>query len=223
MPPKAKFTREDIISAAYSLMERKGMDAVVAREVGRELGSTVAPIFTCFENMEELKAAVHEKAIEECQGYLRDFSDYFPAFKEFGLRWVHLAQEYPHVYSEIFIRKNRSASNHLFNDDLWQILEPVRVEIVRTFSLKEADADLVMKDMLIYVHGIATMLINGQIEMTEEELRISLSKQALSYVAGCRIREGLVQDKELSMMFQHLDLIPRKKTEMGGIPHELSQ
>lgn len=206
MPPKAKFTREDIIRAAYSLMERRGMEAVVAREVGRELGSTVAPIFTCFENMEELKSAVHEKAMAECHEYLRDFVDYFPAFKEFGLRWVHLAKEHPHVYSEVFIRKNPGATNHLFNDDLWQMLEPVRREIVKSFSLKEEDADAVMKDMLIYAHGIAAMLISGQIELTEEEIRISLSKQALSCVAGCRIRESLVKDEALSVMFRHLDL-----------------
>ena len=75
MPPKPKFTKEEIISAAYALLEQKGMDAVVAREVARELSSTPAPIFTCFENMEELKEAVHAKAISECTEYLRDCTD----------------------------------------------------------------------------------------------------------------------------------------------------
>ena len=42
MPPRPKFTKEEIVDAAYRIMETKGIDAVVAREVGRELGATVA-------------------------------------------------------------------------------------------------------------------------------------------------------------------------------------
>lgn len=216
MPPKPKFTNEEIINAAYVLLERKGMDAVVAREVARELCSTPAPIFTCFENMEELKAAVHAKAIAECTKYLRDCTDYFPAFKEFGLRWVRLAKEHPHVYNEVFIRK--TAGDGLFADDLWQMLAPVRTEIVKTFGLSEEDAASLLRDMLLYVHGIAAIQIGGRHEMTEEDLRVNLSRMCLSYVAGYRIQNGLPTE-QLPTMFRHLDLIPRKKSEMGGFLH----
>lgn len=212
MPPKPKFTKEEIVRAAYALMERKGMDAVVAREVAKELHSTPAPIFTCFENMEELKTAVHAKAISECTEYFRDFSDYFPAFKEFGLRWVRLAKEHPHVYNEVFIRK--TSGDGLFADDLWQMLEPMRAEIVKTFSLPQTDADNVMKDMLLYVHGIAAIQISGGYEMSDEELRVSLSRMCLSYVAGCQMRDGAAGENQLHTMFRHLDLIPCKKSEM---------
>lgn len=217
MPPKPKFTNEEIINAAYALLERKGMDAVVAREVARELCSTPAPIFTCFENMEELKAAVHAKAISECTEYLRDCTDYFPAFKEFGLRWVRLAKEHPHVYNEVFIRK--TSGDGLFADDLWQMLAPVRAEIVKTFGLSESEAAGLLRDMLLYVHGIAAIQIGGKPQMTEEDLRMNLSRMCLSYVSGYRIQKGLPVDAQLPAMFRHLDLIPRKKSEMGGIPH----
>lgn len=218
MPPKPKFTNEEIINAAYALLERKGMDAIVAREVAKELSSTPAPIFTCFENMEELKAAVHAKAISECTEYLCDCTDYFPAFKEFGLRWVKLAKEHPHVYNEVFIRK--TSGTGLFNDDLWQILEPIIAEIIKTFDISKAEADNLMRDMLLYVHGIATIQISGESKMTDEELRINLSRICLSYIAGCRVLDGSINDMKLQIMFQHLDIIPRKKSEMGGFIHE---
>lgn len=216
MPPKAKFTREEIVNAAYGLMERGGMEAVVAREVGKALGSTVAPIFTCFENMEELRAAVHAKAMAECAEYFRDFSDYFPAFKEFGLRWVQLAKEHPHVYSEVFLPRNGSAGDGLFSGDLRKMLEPVAAEIVSTFGLSAADADSILRDMLLYAHGAAAIMVSGQSEMTEEELRVSLSRVCLSLVAGCRIRDGAAEEDRLQKMFGYLDMIPRKKTEMGA-------
>lgn len=216
MPPRPKFTHEEIINAAYVLLERSGAEAIVAREVARELGCTPAPIFTCFANMEELKAAVHRKAISECTEYLRDCPDYFPSFKEFGLRWVRLAKEHPHVYHEVFIRK--TSGEGLFADDLWQMLEPVRAEIVKTFALSEAAASELLRDMLLYVHGIAAIQIGGSQAMTDEALRINLSRMCLSYVAGYRIQNGLPVGS-LPAMFQYLDLIPRKKSEMaGGFP-----
>lgn len=223
MPPKAKFTKEDIVNAAYVLMERDGMDAVVAREVGKQLGCTVAPIFTCFANMEDLKAAVHAKAVAECAAYFSDFTDYFPAVKEFGLRWVHLAQEHPHLYREIFIRKNEDPAAGLFSDELWQMLEPVRVEIVRTFSVGEGDADMVMRHLLIYVHGIAALQVSGHARISEEELRVSLSRMCLSLVAGCQVRDGAAGQTQLSAMFRYLDMIPRKKSEQEAIANEKNE
>ena len=37
MPPKPKYTKEEIVNAAYELTREKGIDAVVAREVGKRL------------------------------------------------------------------------------------------------------------------------------------------------------------------------------------------
>ena len=34
MPPKAKFTREEILDAALAITEKSGIDSVTAREMG---------------------------------------------------------------------------------------------------------------------------------------------------------------------------------------------
>ena len=54
MPPKFKFTREEIIQAALDLTRESGIAAVTARGLGAKLGSSVKPIFSLFENMEEI-------------------------------------------------------------------------------------------------------------------------------------------------------------------------
>ena len=46
MPPKPKYTKEEIVAAAYEITREKGIDAVVAREVGRRLNTSSSPIFT---------------------------------------------------------------------------------------------------------------------------------------------------------------------------------
>lgn len=62
MPPKPKFSREDIINAAFDIVQKNGTDAMTAREVGKYLGTSSTPIFTAFNDMSELRAAVCDKA-----------------------------------------------------------------------------------------------------------------------------------------------------------------
>ena len=58
MPPKAKFTKEEIINAAFEITRRDGFDALTARSLAAELGSSPRPIFTVFSGMEEVQSAV---------------------------------------------------------------------------------------------------------------------------------------------------------------------
>ena len=64
MPPKARYTREEIIGAGLAIVRERDISAVTAREIGRRLGSSSSPIFTVFENMGEVVAAVEGRARE---------------------------------------------------------------------------------------------------------------------------------------------------------------
>ena len=48
MPPKPKFTREEIVQTALDIVSRKGVEALTAKELGDALGSSARPIFTVF-------------------------------------------------------------------------------------------------------------------------------------------------------------------------------
>ena len=52
MPPKAKFTREEVIEAALSILRAKGRSALTARALGERLNSSARPIFTLFSGMD---------------------------------------------------------------------------------------------------------------------------------------------------------------------------
>ena len=57
MPPKQKYTRESILQTSLNIAKRDGLSSVVARNVGKELGCTVSPIFSYFKNMDALMNA----------------------------------------------------------------------------------------------------------------------------------------------------------------------
>ena len=53
MPPKPKFTKDEIINAAFEIVRTRGEHALTAREVGKYLKTSSSPIFTVFNDMED--------------------------------------------------------------------------------------------------------------------------------------------------------------------------
>ena len=128
MPPKPKYTKEEIVNAAYELTREKGIDAVVAREVGKRLNTSASPIFTVWNSMEELKEEVWKLAKQKYQEYMEDIFDYASAFKEFGMRWVRFAAEEPNLYRLLFLSKRDTHNPYTrFKQDFESIIAPLVV------------------------------------------------------------------------------------------------
>ena len=64
MPPKFKFTREEIVDAAFNIVRRGGWTALTARSIGNELGASSRPIYSFFNSMSELEEEVVKKAVD---------------------------------------------------------------------------------------------------------------------------------------------------------------
>ena len=62
MPPKVKYTREDVIKAAFTVVEKKGLKELTARSIASELGSSTAPVYKHFDTMDELSFEVIKRA-----------------------------------------------------------------------------------------------------------------------------------------------------------------
>ena len=113
MPRKALFTKEEMVEKALDLVRRKGIDALTARELGAALGSSSRPIFTLYNNMEEVNADVKKAAQQLFSDYVADVNDYTPAFKEFGLRLVRFAREEQNLFNLLFFHKDADVSNEI--------------------------------------------------------------------------------------------------------------
>ena len=81
MPPKAKFTREQITEAALAIIREENMEGLTSRALGNKLGSSVCPIFTVFENMEEVQRSALEAAKALYKEYIERGLSETPAFK----------------------------------------------------------------------------------------------------------------------------------------------
>lgn len=178
MPPKAKFTREEIIEAALMLAADKGMSALTARELGTALGSSTRPIFTAFQNMEELLTEVRRAALGKFEMYVRKAEAYSPVYKELGLQMVRFASEQPKLYRLLFMTEKPEAKNF---DDVFRNLGDIAVMCVeviqKDYGLSYDHAKLLFKHNWIHTYAVGALIATGVCDFTESEIQDMLSRE----------------------------------------------
>ena len=182
MPPKPKFTKEEIVEAAVEIVRREGEDALTARSLGKELNASARPIFTVFKNMEEVKAAV-QKRVEEIFFSYRErmiVEGKYPKYKAIGLAYIRFASEEKNLFQLHFMRDRTTEikSEKDGYDDM------VETTIVDQTGLKEQDGYLFHLENWIFVHGIASMMVTSYSEWDFE----LISRMMTDIYEGLKLR-----------------------------------
>ena len=157
MPPKAKFTRQEIVDAAVDIARRAPLETITAQELASVLGTSTRPVFTYFHTLEEVRAAVVEEAGRIYGRYVERGLSMNPPFKGYGMETIRFAREEPNLFRLLFLRRRGPAEfppTEKHNAD-------IRRAIKDTFSLTDAEADELHRHLGIYVHGLCTLIITG--------------------------------------------------------------
>lgn len=171
MPPKAKFTREEIVQVAFEMTKENGFDSVTARELGKRLGTSATPIFTAFQNMYELQKEVRKLAMKEFERYVADALNYSPAFKQFGVQMIKFATEEPQLFRILYMDVNEE--NQSFEEMLLELGESaiVCIEIIqKDYGVSEQDAGRLFRQAWIYTFSICVLLVNKICHFSPEEI-----------------------------------------------------
>lgn len=162
MPPKCKFTREQIVQAALEIVRERGFEAVTARSVGARLASSPKVIFSLFCNMEELSAAVLQAAQERYRTYLAAemASGRYPPYKGSGMGYIRFAKEERQLFRLLFMRDRTREQI----TDGKEELRPILAMVEQNTGLGEEEAYRFHLEMWLYVHGIATMIATSYLD-----------------------------------------------------------
>lgn len=171
MPPKAKFSREEIVEAALEIVRAEGFDALTSRTLGAKLGSSARPVFTVFQSMEEVQQAVTDASKMLYREYVQRGLLENPAFKGVGTQYILFSINEPKLFQLLFMTENKQVpylSNvlPLIDESYEQILLSVR----NGYGLDEACAERLYHHLWIYTHGIATLCATGMCRFTGEEI-----------------------------------------------------
>ncbi|MCH5324497.1 MAG: TetR/AcrR family transcriptional regulator [Eubacterium sp.] len=155
MPPRCKFTRQEVAEAALEITREHGIAAVTARALGEKLGSSSRPIFSLFQSMQEVQQEVINSASALYQEYLRQDmqSGKYPPYKASGMGYIRFAKEEPELFKLLFMR-DRSTDKI---DEGEEVKELIKI-IMKNTGLSEQNARMFHLEMWVFVHGIATMI-----------------------------------------------------------------
>lgn len=217
MPPKPKYTKEEIVAAAFDLTREKGIDAVVAREVGNRLNTSSSPIFTVWSSMDELKEDVRKLAKERYREYMKDIFDYSPSFKEYGMRCVRFATEEPNLFRLLFLTKREEHSPYVrFKQEFESIFIPLVEEIMSQFGLSQSDAEDLLSQMIIFANGIAEYVLTDKNSFSKETVSRDLSQVCIGIVLTKKLRKGSTDLPAAIALVNSYDFsaIPQKKKKL---------
>ncbi len=176
MPPKPKFTREEIIAAALDIAAERGMKALTSRELGAALGSSARPIFTVFDSMTEVLSEVRRAALARFEEYAEKAKGYTPVFKQVGLQMILFAKEQPKLYRLLFMSEKPEAESF---DDIVRNLGDVAflcLDVMQNdYFLSREDAKLLFRHVWIYTYGVGALIASGMCSFSEDEVQEMLS------------------------------------------------
>ncbi|MGM9605956.1 MAG: TetR/AcrR family transcriptional regulator [Oscillospiraceae bacterium] len=171
MPPKPKFTKEEIAATALAIIKENGVGALTARELGSRLGASARPIFTIFKNMEEVKWAARELALREFEEYAGDFTAYSPAFKRVGMLMVSYAIHEPELFKLLFMQEHPEGRS--FDSSMRELgqLVDVCIELIqKDYQLSPAEAKTLFEQMWVHTFGLGALCAMKVCDFTEEEV-----------------------------------------------------
>ena len=177
MPPKAKFTKEQITKAALCVVSEKGAQALTAKELGAALGTSTTPIFTVFNSMQEVQDAVMLAAMERFEEYAHKAAHLGPVFKQIGMQMILFAKEEPKLYQLIFMSSISEAQTF---DDIYAHLGSLADECLnvlqKDYDLSKADAKTLFEHVWIHTFGIGALCATGMCDFSHEQIAQMLTQ-----------------------------------------------
>ena len=166
MPPKFKFTKDEITNAALNVTRNNGISGLTARALATELGCSVKPIFGLFKNMEEVQQEVLIAANLLYQNYLQEdmAKGLYPPYRASGMAYIRFAKEDRELFR---LPLMRDRSNEKIEENKEEI-KPLMQLIQQNLGISEDDAYLFHLEMWLYVHGIATMIATSYLDWDDE-------------------------------------------------------
>lgn len=177
MPPKAKFTKEEIIRTAIQIVRENGLGAVTSRELAKRLGSSACPIFTVFRNMEEVYEEIGKAARALYKEYVNKGLKQELAFKGVGVAYIKFAIQEPKLFQLLFMAEQSSPTD--IEHTLIQIDESYTVilnSVKEPYGLQEEEAKRLYQHLWVYTHGIAALCATKTCIFTDMEIQTMMTE-----------------------------------------------
>jgi len=187
MGPKIKFTREQIIDAAFEIAQTEGIDSVTMRKIAEKMGSSVAPIYVNFKNVNELNEALIERVINISRQLLIEENTGNP-FCDMGRASLRFAMEYSVIFRDLVIKGGKYMQG--YDEKMMPtLIEEMQNDLeLKAFSVDELK--IILLKMRIFQLGLSIMASSGLLpkEYNRQDMMDILSSAADDVIMSAKLR-----------------------------------
>lgn len=176
MPPKIQFTKGDLLRAAFTLTRTRGIDAVNARAIARELGCSTQPIFRAFRSMDEIRQEMLRMAMDAYNARITKSAGIAPVpYLASGMAYILFAKEERELFKLLFMRDRMSDTT--LTDPKDATLEYVIELVMKSTGFSREHALNFHNHLWIYTHGLASMIATRFLTLRDDEVMKLLRDQ----------------------------------------------
>lgn len=193
MPPKAKITKEMILNTVMEITRETGFYTVNARSIAGKLQCSTRPIFTCYENMEELKSEFLDFAYEYFEQYVANYQNIANITSSLihPLSYIDFAREETNLFKLLFII-DMDLEMTVAKDFYKESGNEKRAkDFSETIGIELEHAKIIFLNLFLYSHGIAVLTATKKLTLDRDSVEKML-KNVLSAFIKQEKRELLV-------------------------------
>lgn len=173
MPPKKKFDQETVINAAFQVLRKEGFQAVTARSVARELGSSTTPIYWVLESMDKVEEALRLKTLQLMAEFqARKYTD--NEFSNLAVGYVEFARKEAPLFRFLLQDNTKPLNIHekgVFHDALKTIMGKEPPFGAFFGEIDQSSMDKLTLQSWIFTHGLAMAVSSNLLRFeTEKEI-----------------------------------------------------
>ena len=185
MPPSVKFTKEEIVNAALQVVREKGAAALTTRQIAAVLGVSTRPIFTYFQNMQQVQEAVRQAAQALYHSYIKKGLEQVHPFIGLGEQYLRFATQEPELYRLLFLPLAPGSENKAM-EEMERTQNLVLDFLQQIYQLDEAAAKRFFRDVWLVAHSLAALIVTNCCPYSPEEIRQILTSVSLSVCKACK-------------------------------------
>jgi AcrR family transcriptional regulator len=181
MPPKVKYSKEQIVNAAFELVRREGKGALTARGLASELNTSTAPIFTAFSSIDEVCAAVRGKILALYSSYINEGLSWELPFKGAGRMYIKFAKDEPNFFKMLWSDDEKNNVTH-FLPSCDENSPNVQSALEKFWNIGSERAKKIYNHMSVYAFGLAVLCAEKNCVFTDEDIDNMLSELFLALI-----------------------------------------
>ena len=139
-----------------TMLEEKGYDSINVKTLAARLGCSTQPIYLSFRNMDDLRQAIANAAVQEFVSFMHEDNEH--AAHLYGMGYIRFAQEHANLFRFLFMRENAYTE---MKNALSPIIETAVQNLMSEYGCSHEKAEWIHDQLWMHSHGIASMIATG--------------------------------------------------------------